>query len=195
MFRISSAYARYAYLNDDFSSAAKCILFKELFEDWQVNRNSNGYQKTVQFYLDSAQMLVWYSFNEWKFGKNYKRSEQLLKSALKGLDKVNHFDRALRIFINHSIETLDTIIKNKKDRTNNKSDQKSLKKGNNNSSKKSSKPSSDPPKRSTLLDMINDLESDARNSKFQILEDESTSTDLPKAASKSKRCREKKDSC
>lgn len=191
MFRISCAYARYAYLNDgEFNPAAKRLLFKELFDDWQVNRNSNGFQKTVQFYLDSAQMLIWYSHYEWKFGKNYARSQQLLQSALKGLDKVNHYDRALKIFIKHSIEALDTIVAKQK-RTKKQSNHKGLKKDSNSSSKNTLKSSSELTNRVTLLDMLNDLESDAQNSKFQIHDDETTSLEFSTPAHKSKG-REKK---
>lgn len=197
MFRISCAYARYNYLNDD-ETNPDGKLFQKLYEYLKEQQNTNGFQKTAQYYLDIVQMLIWYSHSEWKCAKNYERSQQLLKLALTRLDKVEHYDRAVKILINHSIEALDMIIidKQKQPKTQQSNQKCSIKTNVGCSSTKTLKSNFELTKKVNLLDMINDDEPNAKNSngvKFQIHEDESSSMELATPARKSKRCRDKKN--
>lgn len=197
MFRISCAQARYTYLSDD-EPNPDGKQFPKLYEYLKVQQNANGFPKSAQYYLDIVQMLIWYSHSEWKFAKNYERSQQLLKLALTRLDKVDHYDRALRTLINHSIEALNMIIVEKqKQPKNQQAIQKSAKKANIGcGSTKTLKPNLELTKKVNLLDMINDDEADATNGngvKFQIHEDKSSAIELATPARKSKRCRDKKN--
>lgn len=193
MFRIACAYAWYVYLNDEqFKRTAKREVFTGLFDYWQNHRKgSNAFPKNDQFYLDSAQMLMWYSHYEWKWERNYGRSKELLQSALKGLDKVQHHDRILKQLIVHSIESLDSLIE-KQSQTKNIHRKLGYDERQQDEASKPKKSKQTLPQKVNLLDMIkNDDTStpDAKNVKFQIHDDESAGP----PQKKSRRCREKKN--
>lgn len=194
MFRIACAYAWYVYLNDEqFNRNAKREVFTEVFDYWQKHRKGpNAFPKNAQFYLDSAQMLMWYSHHEWKWEKNHARSKELLQSALKGLDKVEHYDRTLKQLIVHSIESLDSIIEQQ-----GRTKKMVLEERQSDDASKMKKSQPIFTKKVNLLDMIknDDAKTPDKNSvNFQIHDDESsTSASSESPLKKRRRCREKKN--
>lgn len=169
-----------------------------MFNYWDKNRKGpNAFQKNDRFYLDSAQMLIWYSHYEWKFEKNYARSKKLLQSALKGLGKVRHYDESLRELISYSIESLDTII-DMEGRAKNQPNRKlGYDERQADSSSRSVQSIVNMTRKLNLLDMVvsDDSQTVDNGVRFQILDDDvasSSSAVATPASRKSKRIRDKK---
>lgn len=132
---------------------------------------------------------MWYSHYEWKIEKNYSRSKELLQSALRGLEKVRHYDENLRTLILHSIESLDSIIEMRggaKKQTNRKL-----------RVDESVQSITNMTRKLNLLDMVigDDTQTVENGVRFQIHDDEtasSSSVAATPASRKSKRIRDKK---
>lgn len=113
LFRFFTAviYARYVYLDDEFSEGAKRTIFKQLLAYWESNRNDKSkFPRNDMFYLMSARMLLYMGHYFWKHENDKDAAVTLLKRGSKGLEKVKHgvflIKQDLELQINSMEETI-----------------------------------------------------------------------------------------
>lgn len=105
-------YARYVYLDEEFSGEAMRTIFKQLLAYWEENRNDKSkFPRNDMFYLMSARMLLHMGHYFWKHENDKDTAVTLLKRGSKGLNKVKHGAFLIKQDLELQIKGMEETIK------------------------------------------------------------------------------------